>query len=242
MIDPAVATPTAPRPPRHAPRHSPWLAPVNRVAVGALSHLALRMRRADRHHIPPIGPVLIVCNHVAFIDPLVVATAALPRRSWHMGKEELFRSRPLAAWIRRSGGFPVRRASPDVWAVRTARDLLARGECLLVFPEGSVNREGVLRPGFSGAGYLALQPGVTVVPAAIWNTQLMRGPARVRFGAPIPMDELRASPRPGRNRRATEHIMEALAGMVPRVGGPEQTAPTGAPWIPPPRGKGAIRG
>ncbi len=86
----------------------------------------------------------------------MVAAAALPRRSWHIGKEELFRSRPLAAWMRRSGGFPVRRASPDVSAVRTARELLARGECLLVFPEGAVNRDGLLRPGFSGAGYLAL--------------------------------------------------------------------------------------
>jgi 1-acyl-sn-glycerol-3-phosphate acyltransferase len=230
-----------PRPPRRDPRHSPWLWPVNRVAVGALSRVALRMRRTGDENIPVEGPVLIACTHVGFIDPLMVAIAALPRRSWHMAKEELFRSRPLAAWMRRSGGFPVRRASPDVWAVRTARDLLARGECLLVFPEGGVNREGRLRPGFSGTGYLALRPGVKVIPAAIWNTQLMRGPARVRFGEPIPFDEIRASPRPGRNRRATDRIMEVLAGMVPLVGGPEQEPPTGRPWIPPPRGRGSIR-
>ena len=211
------------------------------MAVGGLSYLALRMRRAGGEHIPADGPVLIVCNHVAFIDALLVATAALPRRSWQMAKEELFRSRPLAAWMARSGGFPVRRATPDVWAVRTARDLLARGECVLIFPEGGVNRGGHLRPGFSGAGYLALRPGVTVVPAVIWNTQLMRGPARVRFGAPIPMDELRASPRPGRNRRASGRIMEVLAAMMPLVGGPEQSAPAGKPWIPPPRGSGSIR-
>jgi hypothetical protein len=55
------------------------------------------------------------------------------------------------------------------------------------------------------------------------------------------MDELRTSARPGRNRRATDRIMETLADMVPLVGGPEQTAPTGRPWIPPPRGKGSIR-
>jgi len=185
--------------------------------------------------------VLIACNHVAFIDALLVSAALLPRRSWQMAKEELFRSRPLAAWIRRSGAFPVRRATPDVWAVRTARDLIRGGECLLVFPEGAVNRGGLLRPGFPGAGYLALQPDVTVVPAAIWNTQLMKGPVRMRFGAPIPMDEVRASPRPGRNRRATELIMRTLAEMVPLVGGPVQDPPTGKPWIPVPRGKGAIR-
>jgi 1-acyl-sn-glycerol-3-phosphate acyltransferase len=124
------------RPRRHPPRQSLWLRPVNHVGVGGLAYLALRMRRAGQEHIPADGPVLIVCNHVAFIDALLVATAALPRRSWQMAKEELFRSRPLAAWMRRSGGFPVRRATPDVWAVRTALDLLTRGECLLLSPRG----------------------------------------------------------------------------------------------------------
>ena len=82
---------------------------------------------------------------------------------------------------------------------------------------------------------------MVVVPAVIWNTQLLRGPVRVRFGPPIAMDDLRESPRPGRNRRATGHIMETLAAMLPSVGGPEQPAPIGTPWIPQPRGKGAIR-
>lgn len=214
---------------------------VNRAAIWPLSYGALRMRRSGREHIPPHGPLLIACNHVAFIDPLLVAMAADPRRSWFMAKEELFRSRLLAPWLRYSGGFPVRRASPDVWAVRTARDLLGAGECLMVFPEGGVTRSGHMRPGFSGAGYLALQPEVVVVPAVIWNTQLLRGPVRVRFGPPIPMEQLRASPRPGRNRRATERIMETLAAMVSSVGGPEQPAPIGTPWIPKPRGKGSIR-
>ena len=229
------------RPPRQEPSQPRWMRPLNHVAVGGISYIALRMRRSGLEHIPANGPLLIACNHVAFIDPLLVATAVLPRASWFMAKEELFRSRLLAGWIHRSGGFPVRRASPDVWAVRTARDLLARGECLLVFPEGGVTRSGVMRPGFSGAGYLATQPNVTVVPATIWNTQMLRGPVRVQFGPPIAMDDVRASPRPGRNRRGTALIMETLAERVPLVGGPAQPPPQGKPWIPAPRGNGSIR-
>jgi 1-acyl-sn-glycerol-3-phosphate acyltransferase len=236
-----MAEQPVPRPPRTAPHQSRLLRLPNHLGVGGLSYVALRMRRSGQEHIPTDGPVLIACNHVAFIDPLLVAMAAHPRRSWMMAKEELFRSRALAAWMRGSGTFPVRRATPDVWAVRMARDLLSGGECLLMFPEGGVSRSGYMRPGFSGAGYLALQPQVTVVPAAIWKTQHLRGPARVRFGPPIPMDDLRDSPRPGRNRRATQRIMETLAGMVPLVGGPAQPAPAGKPWIPAPRGRGSIR-
>jgi 1-acyl-sn-glycerol-3-phosphate acyltransferase len=213
----------------------------NLAFVWPFSYVALRMRREGEEHIPPAGPLLIASNHVAFVDPLLVAMAAWPRYPWFMAKEELFRSRVLAPWLRYSGGFPVRRASPDVWAVRTARDLLARGECLMMFPEGGVTRSGHMRPGFSGAGYLALQPGVVVVPTVIWNSQRLRGPVRVRFGPPIPMEDLRESPRPGRNHRATERIMETLAAMIPSVGGPWQPAPIGRPWVPAPRGKGSIR-
>ena len=223
------------------PVHAGWLRLPNRIVMSVFSYVALRMRTRERHHIPRSGPVLIACNHVSFVDPLLMAIAILPRQVFFMAKEELFRSKPLAWWMRRSGGFPVRRATPDVWSVRVARDLLAEEHCLLVFPEGGVTRDGNMRPGFSGTGYLSLQPNVTVIPAVIWDTQMVRGPVRVVFGPPIAMDDLRASPRPGRNRRATARIMETLAEMVPTVGGPIQDPPVGKPWIPKPRGKGSIR-
>lgn len=229
------------RPARRPPHQSRLLRPVNRAVIGTLSYVGLRMRRSGLEHLEVDGPLLIACNHVSFVDPLVVGAAALPRLPWFMAKEELFRGKILGRWVHGSGGFPVRRATPDFWAVRTARELLARGECLLVFPEGGVTRSGHMRPGFNGAGYLAMQPEVTVVPAIIWNTQLLRGPARVRFGPPIPMDDLRASPRAGRNRRATDRIMATIAAMLPQVGGPVQDPPVGTPWLPPPRGKGSIR-
>ena len=200
--------------------------------LSALSYGPLRMKVDGKEHLPSSGPTLIVCNHVAFVDPLLVAIAALPRPIWTMGKQELFNSRLLDAWLSRIGGFPVRRASPDVWAVRTGRDLLAAGESLLVFPEGGVTRTGHMAPGFAGAGYFATRPDVTVIPAAIWDSQMLKGPVRVRFDAPIPMDDIRESPRPGRNRRAVDRIMWHLSGMVPLVGGPYQDPPEGAPRIP----------
>ena len=218
--------------PRRTPKVSRRVWKPSKAVLSALSYGPLRMKVDGQEHLPASGPTLIVCNHVAFVDPLLVAIAALPRPIWTMGKQELFNSRLLDAWLSRIGGFPVRRASPDVWAVRTGRDLLARGESLLVFPEGGVTRTGHMAPGFSGAGYFATRPDVTVVPAAIWDSQMLKGPVRVRFDAPIPMDDIRESPRPGRNRRAVDRIMWHLSGMVPLVGGPYQEPPEGAPRIP----------
>ena len=217
---------------RRTPYYSRAVHIPSRGIIGALARGPLRMKAAGTEHIPATGPVLIACNHVAFVDPLLVATAALPRRLWTMGKEELFNSPVLDHWLSRMGGFPVRRASPDVWAVRTGLDVLRQGEALLIFPEGGVTRTGHLAPGFSGAGFYAVQPGVTVIPAAIWDSQMLKGPVRVRFGTPIPMDDIRESPRPGRNRRAVERIMWHVSGLVPLVGGPYQDPPEGKPYLP----------
>jgi hypothetical protein len=70
------------------------------------------------------------------------------------------------------------------------------------------------------------------VPAAIWDSQMLKGPVRIRFGAPIDMADIRDSPRAGRNRRAVERIMWHVSGLVPLVGGPYQDPPTGTPRIP----------
>ncbi len=218
--------------PRRTPTVSRLVWRPTKGVVSALAYGPLRMKVTGKEHLPAGGPTLIVCNHVSFVDPLLVGVAALPHRFWTMGKEELFGPRLLNAWLSRIGGFPVKRAKPDVWAVRTGRDLLARGESLLVFPEGGVTRTGYLAPGFSGIGYFATRPDVTIIPAVIWDSQLLKGPVRVRFDAAIPMDDIRDSPRPGRNRRAVERIMWHLSGMVPLVGGPYQDAPTGRPSVP----------
>ena len=218
--------------PRRTPTLSRAVWTPSKAVLSALSYGPLRMRVTGKEHLPTHGPVLIACNHVSFVDPLLVGIAALPRPLWTMGKQELFNSRPLDAWLSRIGGFPVRRASPDVWAVRTGRDILARGEALLIFPEGGVTRTGHMAPGFVGAGYFATRPDVTVIPAVIWDSQLLKGPVRIRFGPPVPMDDIRESPRAGRNRRATDRIMWHVSGMVPLAGGPYQDAPEGAPGIP----------
>lgn len=198
----------------------------NRLVLGALARLA-RLRRVGREHLPAEGPVLVVANHVAFIDPVLVAVAIFPRRSWSLGKEELLRHRLARAWLLRSGMIPLKRASADVWAIRTARELLARGECLVVFPEGQVTRTGFLRPGFPGAGFLALTPGVTVIPAVVSNVRQRGQRLTVRFGPPIAMDDLRGARGRDANRAATDRIMATVAAMVPSVGGPAQAAPEG---------------
>jgi 1-acyl-sn-glycerol-3-phosphate acyltransferase len=228
---------------RRPPVINPGLYHLTKVLLLPLLYGPLRMRRTGHRQIPRRGATIVVCNHVSFFDPIIIGAAIRPRRAYLMAKSELFRSSFLAWWMSRCGAFPVQRATADRESIRTARQLLEAGHCLVLFPEGGVTRTGVMRPGFPGSGALALLPDVTVIPAVVWNTQMLKGPVRVRFGAPIPMQDLRDGPKAGRNQRATERIMAHLAALLPMVGGPVQAPPTGEPWVPAPRadGRGVIR-
>ena len=185
----------------------------------------LRLRVRGREHLPSEGSVLIVSNHIAQTDPPILGVAALPRKSYYMAKIELFRVPVLRRIIYGLGAFPVDRGASDRRALRIAREIRNRGDQLLMFPEGTRNPEGRLRPGLPGAGTLGLVKGVTVVPAAIWGSQRRLGPVRVVFGPPLDLSDLDTGPRGARSQVAVDRMMDAIARLLPQAGGPAQEGP-----------------
>lgn len=190
-----------------------------------------RMRVRNRKKVPRTGSVLIVSNHLSNLDPPLLGWAARPRKSFYMAKAELFESRK-GAWIISSlGAFPVVRGGADRNAVRVARDLLARGESVLMFPEGTRSRDGKLRAAFPGAGSMGLDEGVTIIPAAIWGSQFKYGPVRVVFGDPVSKEGLAEGTKGARAAELTERMMQAIADLVPLAGGPPQVVNHGTPTL-----------
>jgi len=185
----------------------------------------LRLKVDGRENIPDTGAVLVVSNHISQIDPPVLGVAALPRKSYYMSKAELFRIPVLRRIIHRLGAFPVERGGADRRALRLAREVLGRGDVLLMFPEGTRHTDGRLRPGLTGAGSLALEPGVTVIPAAIWGSHRFLRRVRVVFGPPIDLADLDGTSRSSRARQAVDRIMAAIAGLIPAAGGPQTASP-----------------
>jgi glycerol-3-phosphate dehydrogenase (NAD(P)+) len=153
-----------------------WLV---RALFQPVFHLYFRMSRIGREHVPESGPVIFAANHRSFLDPFVIATIAR-RPMYYVAKEELFRNRVTAWFLNALGAFPVRRGQADGDMIDTARAILERGDCVLIFPEGTRIRPGALGRPRRGVGRLALETGAPVVPVAVIGTENVRKGWRIR--------------------------------------------------------------
>src|SRR5271167_135936 len=153
--------------------------------------LYFRMQRIGREHLPRRGPLLLASNHRSFLDPFLIGTL-VRRPVYYMAKRELFENRLVAWLLSRLGAFPVDRGAGDAEAIETARAILERGDCVVLFPEGTRVRPGPLGAPRRGIGRLALQSGAPVAPVAVLGTDAVRRgwrirphKARLRVGAPL---------------------------------------------------------
>ncbi len=150
-----------------------------RITFPVVFHLYFRMQRIGREHIPSKGPVIITANHRSFLDPFVIACMTR-RPMYYVAKEELFR-RPWQAWVLNAlGAFPVARGASDENMITTAKAILARGDIVLIFAEGTRVRPGALGRPRRGVGRIALESGAPVVPLAIIGTESIRRGWRIR--------------------------------------------------------------
>ena len=151
-----------------------------RVTFQAFFLVYFRFKRIGREHIPKHGPVIIASNHRSFLDPFVIACMAR-RPMYYVAKKEIFLYNRLLAWVLAAlGAFPVDRGAGDADFIDTAKAILARGDIVLIFPEGTRTRPGSLGRPRRGVGRLALETGVPVVPIAVLGTEAVRKGWRIR--------------------------------------------------------------
>lgn len=215
------------------------------AVVGAarcvLRALDLRISLEGDEHVPRTGPVVVVANHVSFLDFLLVGLAARGggRRVRFLARYDVWANpvaRPLMNAMRH---VPVDRAAPAAAYLR-ARTLLRAGEAVGIFPEAGISTSYTVRALMPGAVALARETGAPLLPMAIWGPQrllaagrpvdLRRGrPVSLRVGEPVhvrPDADVRLG-----TERLGERLQSLLDGLQRR---PEHQPRPGeaAPWHP----------
>jgi 1-acyl-sn-glycerol-3-phosphate acyltransferase len=133
-----------------------------------------------------------------------------------MAKSELYWW-PATLVLNSAGAFRVRRGIGDREAVETAVRLAREGNVVVMFPEGTRRKKGLVKRhqarARSGAARIALEAEVPLIPAAIAGTDtlLTLGPLRVAYGAPIEMKSLGAA---DDLRRASQEATERLMARI----------------------------
>jgi 1-acyl-sn-glycerol-3-phosphate acyltransferase len=194
-----------------------------RYARQLLAAAGVEVRIEGLEHIAPGGPQIIACNHQSFFDILVVM-ASLPVRVRFVAKKELFRV-PFFGWaIHYLGHIRLDRQNRKqaFAAYEIAAETLVRHQMhVVVFPEGTRSRSGLLLPFKKGPAVLAIAAGVTVVPCYCAGTFdiLPKGSIRVRphpvqllFGPPLDAAGLTYDDRDA----FTERLYAAVAALRAR--------------------------
>jgi len=184
---------------------------VGRLTIAPVTQVFSRLRVYGKENVPPTGGVVLALNHFHWLDPPAFG-AACPRTIYYMAKIEAHRVPGLGQLIRSFGTFSVRRGESDREAVRMMRTIVADGHALGLFVEGTRQLSGEPGEVQPGAGMVALQENVPVVPAAIHGTEDWRPgnfhPVSVAWGQPMTFEGL---PKNGKGyRQASAEIQTEI--------------------------------
>ena len=175
-----------------------------------------RLRAEGKENLPTDEGYVLAANHISNLDPWPLGVPLWPKNFLRfMAKSELYWW-PLNRLITAGGGFPVRRGERDLEAINTAVGLVRDGHVVAMFPHGTRQRKGLVKryqpKAHTGAARIALEAGAPLVPAAIAGTDRLSrlGPLRVRYGKPVPLDDLRGEDPTLAAREATDRLMAEI--------------------------------
>ncbi|MFF7678367.1 lysophospholipid acyltransferase family protein [Actinacidiphila glaucinigra] len=199
------------------------------VVLGPLLRVLFRPRIEGMENIPEEGAAIVAGNHLSFSDHFLMP-AILPRRITFLAKAEYFtgtglKGRLTAAFFHSIGQIPVDRSGGKAGesAIREGMKVLAKGELLGIYPEGTRSHDGRLYKGKVGVATMAIRAKVPVVPCAMIGTYEIQPagrrlprikPVTIRFGEPMEFSRFEGMDNERYVvRSATDEIMYAILAL-----------------------------
>jgi 1-acyl-sn-glycerol-3-phosphate acyltransferase len=192
-------------------------------------------------NIPATGGCVVVVNHISHLDPMTLGFFLYDhgRLVRYLTKDALFRAPVVKYIVKDAGQIPVRRMSEGAAsAFDAAVEAVKKGECIGVYPEGTITKDpdGWPMRGKTGAARIALATGCPVIPIGQWGAQdilpaytlrphlFPRRTAHYKAGEPVDLSDLMGKPITNEVlHEATDRIMAAITGLVEELRG--ETAP-----------------
>lgn len=191
-----------------------------KATIGRLLLAVYRTRVIGIENVPE-GPCIISGNHVSYLDPAFLWCFNLPRQPHFVAKADLYKFKWGSWFLDMFGAMPVNRNTADRVMITRTTKLLARGECIGIFPEGTRVRDigpDELGEAADGVSFIAMRAGVPVVPVGIAGTDKIRPEGswmlhfpRVtyRFGKPIYPESFEGDKKE-RLAKMTDAIMKSI--------------------------------
>jgi acyl-[acyl-carrier-protein]-phospholipid O-acyltransferase/long-chain-fatty-acid--[acyl-carrier-protein] ligase len=178
------------------------------IFAATVARLLYRVRSRGTERLPATGGVLLLANHLSYIDPVVLQMAC-PRPIRFLGYRGMQRN-AFFSWVYRVSGVLTISAESPSEGIRRAIKALAAGEVVAIFPEGQISRTGQLMAIQRGFEVIARRSGAPVVAAfidGVWGSvfsfagnaylwkppRVMPTPVFVQFGAPLPSRQITAA-------------------------------------------------
>ena len=160
------------------------------TAVGMLKTMKWSVTVIGEENIPASGPAVLASNHIGYLDFVFSGYAARERgrRVRFLAKKEIFDKRGVGWLMRQMGHVPVDREGAAKDSLTAAKDRIAHGDLIGMFPEATISPSFVPRRGKTGTVRLAQETGAPLIPVGIWGTQRILTkwrPKKFRRGIPV---------------------------------------------------------
>lgn len=193
------------------------------TTIKSLARILCRVDDSALAAVPTQGPLLLVANHINFLDAPVVYTHLQPRPVTGFVKAETWDNPLMGLLFNIWGGIPIKRGEPDMAALNQALEALKAGKIVAVAPEGTRSGDGRLRRGYPGIVILALHSHAPVLPLAYYGGEqfrdnlrrLRRTDFRIRVGRPFIIETGEERVTRQLRQAITDEIMYQIAALLP---------------------------
>ena len=192
-------------------------------AIKAIFRSVCQVDDADLARVPMHGPLILVGNHVNFLEAPIMITHLQPRPVIALVKDTTWNNPLFGSLFNLWKAIPIRRGEVNITGFREALRVLKEGKILAIAPEGTRSGNGVLQKGQTGIVPLAIKSGAPIMPVAYYGGEnfwknmkgFTRTPFSIRVGRPFTLRVTSTLPSRAQREQIATEIMYQLAAQLP---------------------------